>query len=107
MQPLNTTKLRKQFKSLDKEAQKAPVLQAPVGGRKRKRQEMEANYNINQKNLGKYIQQVKKAREEVQSDFTTKDKILHGGGIVLNSMAQIAANRENSSSSAFTSQLEQ
>jgi U3 small nucleolar RNA-associated protein 14 len=45
--PINATKLRKQFKSLDKEAQKAPALQAPVSGRKRKRQEMDANYNIN------------------------------------------------------------
>ena len=46
-QTLNTTKLRKQLKTLDREAQKAPTLQAPVSGRKRKRQEMEANYNIN------------------------------------------------------------
>jgi len=53
---INSTKLRKQFKSLDKEVQKSPALQAPESGRKRKRQEMEANYNINQKNLGKYIQ---------------------------------------------------
>lgn len=52
---LNTTKLRKQLKSLDKEAIKSPALQAPVSGRKRKRQEMEANYQINSKNLGKYI----------------------------------------------------
>jgi hypothetical protein len=104
--PINTTKLRKQFKSLDKEAQKAPALQAPVSGRKRKRQEMEANYNINQKNLGKFIQQVKRGREEAQSDFTTSDKILHGGGVALNSIAQIAANRENSSTSVFTASLE-
>lgn len=60
---LNTTKLKKQFKQLDKEAQKAPVLTAPVSGRKRKRQEMEANYNINAQNLGKYLGQVKRARE--------------------------------------------
>ena len=86
-QVLNTTKLKKQFKKLDKEAQKAPVITAPVSGRKRKRQEMEANYNINAQNLGKYLGQVKRAREQVQSDFTTSDKILHGGGVALNSVA--------------------
>ena len=106
-QPLNSTKLHKQFRSLEKEAQKAPVLQAPVSGRKRKRQEMDANYAINQKNLGKYVQQVKKAREETQSDFTTRDKLVHGGGIVLNNLAQVAANRENASSNAAISKMEQ
>lgn len=75
------------MKSLHKETQKAPALDAPVSGRKRKRQEMEVNYGINQKNLGKFINQVKKAREEVQSDFTTSEKILHGGGVALNSMS--------------------
>lgn len=64
---------------------------------------MEANYNINAKNLGKYIGQVKRAREQVQSDFTTNDKILHGGGIALNSVAQIAANREGNTGSALES----
>ena len=41
--------------------------------------------------MGKYIGQVKRAREEVQSDFTTPDRILHGGKVVLNSLAQLAA----------------
>lgn len=66
---------------------------------------MQANYEINQQKLGKWIGQVKRAREEVQSDFTTADKLLHGGGVALNSVAQIAANAENPS--GFTSQLEQ
>ena len=75
------------MKSLKKEAEKAPALTAPVSGRKRKQQEMHANYEINKQKLGKWIGQVKRAREEVQSDFTTADKILHGGSVALNSMA--------------------
>lgn len=47
---------------------------------------------INQKKLGKFIAQVKTGREEVQTDFTTSDKILHGGGVQLQSVRQIAAN---------------
>ena len=42
--------------------------------------------------LGKYIVQVKQGREEVQTDFTNPDKILHGGGVQLSSVRQIAAN---------------
>ena len=84
---VNTNKLRKQIKSLKKDTEKAPAATAPKSGRKRKLQEMQANYDINQKNLGKFINQVKKAREEVQSDFTTADKLLHGGKVVLNSVA--------------------
>ena len=34
---VNTNKLRKQLKSLKKEAEKAPALTAPVSGRKRKK----------------------------------------------------------------------
>lgn len=56
------------------------------------RQEQEANYTINQKKLGKYIAQVKQGREQTQADFTTADKILHGGGVQLSSVKQIAAN---------------
>ena len=84
---VNTNKLRKQIKSLKKEVEKAPVLAVKRSGRKKKLQEMAANYEINQKNLAKYIGQVKRAREEVQSDFTTPDKVLHGGKVVLNSLA--------------------
>lgn len=102
---VNTNKLRKQLKSLKKETEKAPALSAPVSGRKRKKQEMQANYEINKQKLGKWIGQVKRAREEVQTDFTTADKVLDGGGVALNSMVQIAANADNVS--GFTSQLEQ
>ncbi len=42
--------------------------------------------------MGKYIAQVKQGREQVQADFTTPDKILHGGGVQLSSVKQIAAN---------------
>ncbi len=31
--------------------------------------------------MGKYLAQVKHAREEVQADFTTADKISYGGGV--------------------------
>jgi len=47
-----------------------------------------------------YLPQVKRQREEVQSDFTTADKLLHGGKVVVNSLGQIAANIENSSAAA-------
>ena len=51
---------------------------------------------------------MKRAREEVQSDFTTADKLLHGGKVTLNSLGQIAANLESSASAGgFTDQLEQ
>lgn len=61
-------------------------LETQLSGRKRVRQQQEANYAINQQNLKKYLNQVKKGREEVQSDFTTPDKILHGGGVQLRSV---------------------
>ena len=38
---------------------------------------------------------MKRAREETQSDFTTPDKLLHGGKVTLNSLGQIAANMDN------------
>ena len=106
---VNTTKLRKQMKALKKEVEKAPALDKPVSGRKRKKQEQQANYDINKTKLGVYIPQVKRAREEVQSDFTTADKLLHGGKVSLNSLGQIAANIDNSAAAAsgFTGQLEQ
>ena len=53
---------------------------------------MAINYDINVKNLAKWIGQVKRGREEVQSDFTTPDRILHGGRVALNSIAQMASN---------------
>ena len=45
-----------------------------------------ANYEINHAKLGVYLPQVKRAREEKQSDFTTDDKIMHGGKVTLNSL---------------------
>ena len=84
---VNTNKLRKQLKSLKKESEKAPTLKAPINGRRKKRQEMALNYEINQKNMAKYIGQVKRSREEVQSDFTAPDKVLHGGKVNLQSIA--------------------
>ncbi len=39
--------------------------------------------------------QVKQAREELQSDFTNKDKLLDGGGISTHSAKQIASNQQN------------
>ena len=89
---VNTNKLRKQIKSLKKETERAPVLAPQLNGRKKRRQEMALNYDINVQNLRKWIGQVKRAREEVQSDFTTPDKILHGGKVALNSLAQMASN---------------
>ena len=62
---VNTTKLRKQMKALKKEVEKAPVLDKPVSGRKRKIQEQKANYEINRKKLDVYIPQVQSARKEV------------------------------------------
>lgn len=103
---VNTTKLRKQMKALKKEVEKAPALDKPISGRKRKVQEQKANYEINRKKLDVYIPQVQHARKEVQSDFTTADKLTDGGKIALNSLGQIAANLE-SSKSGFTDQLEQ
>ena len=47
---------------------------------------MKANYEINAAKLGIYIPQVKQEREKVQSDFTTADKLLHGGKVTLNSL---------------------
>ena len=41
---MNTTKLRKQMKALRKEVEKAPALQKPISGRKRKQQEQKVNY---------------------------------------------------------------
>ena len=105
---MNTTKLRKQMKALKKEVEKAPVLEKPISGRKRQKQEQAANYEINKTKLGVYLPQVKRAREEVQSDFTTADKLLHGGKVVLNSLGQIAANIDNNAAatSGFTGELE-
>ena len=89
---VNTSKLRQQMKSLKKEVEKSPALRAPKNGRQAKRREMALNYDINVQGLAKWIGQVKRAREEVQSDFTTPDKLLHGGRVALNSIAQMAAN---------------
>ena len=47
------------MKSLKKEVEKAPVLDKPLSGRKRKIQEQKANYEINKGKLGVYIPQVK------------------------------------------------
>ena len=103
---VNTNRLRKQMKALKKEVEKAPALEKPISGRKRKIQEQKANYEINKKKLAVYLPQVKRAREEVQSDFTTADKLLTGGKVVLNSLGQIAANLEGNLS-GFTGQLQQ
>lgn len=78
---LNTTKVKSQLKKLSKNSEGAMKLEQQISGRKRVRQQQEANYEINKQNLKKYLNQVKKAREEVQTDFTTSDKILHGGGV--------------------------
>ena len=104
---INTGKLRKQMRLLKKEVDKHPALQKPVSGRKRVKQEQKANYEINAAKLGVYLPQVKRAREEVQSDFTTADKLLHGGKVTLNSLGQIAANLDTNKSGGFSDQLEQ
>jgi len=53
---------------------------------------------MNKKIVSKYIPQVKAAREEVQADFTTKDKLSGGSGAVnLRSLSQIAANNSTPS----------
>jgi len=52
---VNTTKLRKQMKALKKEVEKAPVLQKPVSGRKRVKQEQQVNYELNKTKLGVYL----------------------------------------------------
>ena len=62
---INTTKLRKQMKALKKEVEKSPVLEKPISGRKRKKQEQAANYEINKKKLSVYLPQVKRNREQV------------------------------------------
>ena len=54
-QAVNTTKLRKQVKALKKEVEKAPVLTAPKSGRKRRKEEMAANYEINKGKVAKYL----------------------------------------------------
>ena len=89
----NTTKLRSQLNKMTKDKSGSIKLDAPVAARIRKQQEQAANYKINQQKMGKYINQVKKGREEVQADFTAHDKILHGGGVNLSSTKQIAANQ--------------
>ena len=96
------------MKALKKEVEKSPVLEKPISGRKRKKQEQAANYEINKQKLGVYLPQVKRNREQVQSDFTTAEKLLDGGKVVLNSLGQIAANIETkcSSTTGFTDQLE-
>ena len=67
---------------------------------------MAANYEINKGKVAKYLGQVKRAREEVQSDFTTADKTLHGGKITLNSLAAIASNVDSGKDGQFTDGLE-
>ena len=94
------------MKALKKEVDKSPALEKPISGRKRVKQEQKANYEINAAKLGIYLPQVKRAREEVQSDFTTADKLLHGGKVTLNSLGQIAANLDTSASGGFSDQLE-
>ena len=47
---------------------------------------------LNSKIVSKYIPQVKAAREEVQHDFTTSDKLRSGGAVNLKSLGQMAAN---------------
>ena len=89
---LNTTKIRSQLKTLNKQKEGSIKIDAPVNMRARARQERAANYEINSKKIGKYIPQVKRAREEVQHDFTSADKLLHGGQVNINSAKQIAAN---------------
>lgn len=89
---LNANKLRSQLKSLNKQREGAVQLEGPLAGRKRVRLEQEANYKINQKKMAKYLVQVKHAREQVQADFTSADKISYGGGVQLKSTKQLAAN---------------
>lgn len=99
---INTGKLRKQMKTLKKVVEKSPALDKPISGRKRVKMEREQNYKLNAAKLGIYIPQVKRAREEVQSDFTTADKLLHGGKVTLNSLGQIAANLDTNTSGGFS-----
>ena len=89
---VNTNALKKQITTLRKDNKKRPAMEKPISAMKRINQEKEVNYDINKKKVAKWINQVKKAREETQSDFTTKDKIAHGGGVVTNSIGQIASN---------------
>jgi len=50
-------------------------LDAPVASRHKIQKERAVNYEINQRNLVRYIPQVKANREEVQHDFTTNEKL--------------------------------
>ena len=43
------------MKALKKEVEKAPALQKPISGRKRKLAEQAANYEINKTKLGVYL----------------------------------------------------
>ena len=52
---LNVNKLRSQIKGLNKNKEGSTKLDGPVSGRKRVKQEQEANYALNQKKMGKYI----------------------------------------------------
>jgi hypothetical protein len=47
---------------------------------------------LNSKLVGKFLPQVKLAREEQQHDFTTADKLRTGGAVNLKSVAQMASN---------------
>ena len=47
------------MKAVEKEADKAPVPDKPISGRKRTKMLMKANYEINAAKLGIYIPQVK------------------------------------------------
>lgn len=96
---INTTKIKKQLKKLSKDSSKK--LDAPISGIKRVKIMREKGQEMASKHASKYIPQVKQAREEVQHDFTTPDKIRSGGATNLKSISQIASNI-NSSNPAST-----
>ena len=52
---LNTTKVKSQLKKLSKNSDGAMKLYHQISGRKRVRQQQEANYEINKQNLKKYL----------------------------------------------------
>jgi hypothetical protein len=61
---VNTNALKKQITTLRKDNKKRPAMEKPISALKRINQEKEVNYDINKKKVAKWINQVKKAREE-------------------------------------------
>jgi predicted DNA repair protein MutK len=82
-------------------------LQKPEAARKNLKKVSDVNTEINKKKLGRYLPQVAKARQESQSDFTTRDALLHGGGITTTSLSQMASNvTAKTATSALETQIQ-